>query len=217
MPSRLSHLGSVPAHWEEQRAKYYFEEVDERSTSGHEELLSVSHITGVTPRREKNITMFMAESYEGSKLCRPGDLVINIMWAWMGACGVSEHVGIVSPSYGVYRPKPDLFVSRYLDYLSRCAPYVAEYNCRSTGITSSRLRMYTDAFFSMPIIRPSLNEQHVILDAIAREAVSIDKAITVAERELELLEEFRSALIADAVTGKVYMRTPTGEVEVTVA
>lgn len=58
-------LGNIPAHWEERRAKYCFREIDERSASGHEELLSVSHITGVTPRRDKNITMFMAESYEG--------------------------------------------------------------------------------------------------------------------------------------------------------
>jgi hypothetical protein len=25
------------------------------------------------------------------------------MWAWMGAVGVSSQVGIVSPSYGIYR------------------------------------------------------------------------------------------------------------------
>lgn len=76
-PSRLPWLGAIPAHWEETRTKYLFREVDERSTTGTEEMLSVSHITGVTPRRQKNVTMFMAESYAGHKLCRPGDLVLN--------------------------------------------------------------------------------------------------------------------------------------------
>ena len=47
--------------------------------------LSVSHLTGVTPRSQKNITMFMAVSYIGHKLCYPGDLVLNTMWAWVGA------------------------------------------------------------------------------------------------------------------------------------
>lgn len=79
--------------------------IDERSVSGNEELLSVSHKTGVTPRRLKNITMFKAESYAGYKLCRPGDLVVNTMWAWMAALGVSQHGGIVSNAYGVYRPR----------------------------------------------------------------------------------------------------------------
>ena len=64
--------------------------IDERSTTGSEALLSVSHITGVTPRSEKNITMFKAESYVGvTRFADPGDLVINTMWAWMAALGVS--------------------------------------------------------------------------------------------------------------------------------
>ena len=51
--------------------------------------MSVSHVTGVTPRKS-NVTMFMAESNIGHKICRPGDLVINTMWAWMGAVGVAR-------------------------------------------------------------------------------------------------------------------------------
>ncbi len=80
-PSGVEWLGDVPEHWEVKPAKWYYREVDERSATGSEELLSVSHITGVTPRYEKNITMFMAESYAGHKLCREGDLVVNTMWA----------------------------------------------------------------------------------------------------------------------------------------
>ena len=97
-------LGVVPAHWTLLRAKRLFREVDERSKTGKEELLSVSHLTGVTPRRLKTVTMFMAESNVGHKVCRPGDLVINTLWAWMAALGVTKHTGIVSPAYAVYRP-----------------------------------------------------------------------------------------------------------------
>ena len=75
-PSGIPWLGDIPAHWTVQRAKYLYREVDERSQDGSEELLSVSHITGVTPRSQKNITMFKAASYAGHKLCRPGDLVV---------------------------------------------------------------------------------------------------------------------------------------------
>ncbi|MGA7630151.1 MAG: hypothetical protein WCB11_05260, partial [Terriglobales bacterium] len=78
-------LGSMPAHWRQHRAKYLFHEVDERSTTGKEELLSVSHLTGVTPRSQKTVTMFLAKSNIGHKVCRPDDVVINTMWAWMGA------------------------------------------------------------------------------------------------------------------------------------
>ncbi len=91
-------IGEIPRHWHVKRAKYLFKEVDERSTTGKEELLSVSHMTGVTPRSEKNVTMFLAEDYTGSKTCQKNDLVFNIMWAWMGALGVTDKPGIVSSS-----------------------------------------------------------------------------------------------------------------------
>jgi len=100
--SKVNWIGTIPEHWPEKRAKYYFKEVDQRSQTGEEEMLSISHITGVTPRSQKNVTMFKAESNAGQKMCQPGDLVINTMWAWMSALGVSNHHGIVSPSYGVY-------------------------------------------------------------------------------------------------------------------
>jgi type I restriction enzyme, S subunit len=119
-PSGVESIGDVPEHWEIRRGKYFFREIDERSVSGTEELMSVSHKTGVTPRSEKNITMFMAESYVGHKLCSPGDIVVNTMWAWMAAIGVAQKIGIVSPSYGVYRPRNENeFLSPYLDLLLR--------------------------------------------------------------------------------------------------
>jgi type I restriction enzyme S subunit len=201
----------VPAHWEERRAKFYFREVDERSETGEEELLSVSHITGVTPRSQKDITMFMAESYEGYKTCKPGDLVINIMWAWMGALGVSEYSGIISSAYCVYRQQDTLFQNRYLDYLGRVHPYIAEYTCRSTGIRSSRLRMYTDDFFDMPIVCPPLDEQIQIIKYIDDAAARVDQAIAQAEREIELMQEYRTTLISDVVTGKVDVREHAAE------
>ncbi len=118
-PARLSWFETIPAHWEQKRAKFYFREIDNRSATGAEELLSVWHNTGVTPRMG-NVTMFKAESYIGHKLCEPGDIVANTMWTWMGAIGVSTRHGLVSPAYGVYRPVAHGdFHPEYLDFLLR--------------------------------------------------------------------------------------------------
>lgn len=132
--SRLPWLGPVPSHWDLLRAKYLFREVNERSIDGKEELLSVSHLTGVTPRSQKTVTMFLAKSNIGYKICRPGDVAINTMWAWMGALGVARDAGIVSPAYGVYRPLSGCSIlPKYADYLLRTPLYAAEYLRRSTG------------------------------------------------------------------------------------
>ncbi len=206
-PSGIPWLGDIPKHWEVLRAKYLFREVDERSTSGGEELLSVSHITGVTPRSEKNITMFKAQSYAGHKLCRPGDLVVNTMWAWMAALGVSSHNGIVSPAYAVYRPRyAERLVGKFIDGLLHTQPYIANIRCRSTGVRASRLRLYPEEFFRLPIILPPAIEQGKIVEQIAAGTLQLNGAIARAESEIGLLREYRTRLVADVVTGKLDVR-----------
>lgn len=197
---KMRWLPAVPDHWNEQRAKTFFREVDERSRTGQEELLSVSHLTGVTPRSQKNVTMFKAASYVGSKLCRPGDIVINTLWAWMAALGASRHVGIVSPAYGVYRPhRADSFNPAYLDYLLRTRAYVAEYIGRSTGIRSSRLRLYPNQFLDIALIQPPRPEQDQIVAYLRAQDAHIARFIK-AKRELTtLMAEQRGVLAERAI------------------
>lgn len=192
-------LGEIPEDWQTIRAKYVLREIDERSRTGDEELLSVSHLTGVTPRSEKNVNMFLAEDYTGAKLCQPDDVVINTMWAWMGALGVSPMEGLVSPSYGVYRPNEKVF-PRFLDSLLRTPQYIAEYIRRSTGIHSSRLRLYPNQFLDIPLLLPPLNEQKRIVEFIDRKTSEIDQAIAQKQRIIELLQEQKAILINQAVT-----------------
>jgi type I restriction enzyme S subunit len=196
----LSWLDKIPSHWEEKRAKFYFREIDERSLDGNEELLSVSHVTGVTPRSEKNITMFKAESYVGSKICHPGDLVINTMWAWMAALGVAKHCGIVSSSYHVYRPRnSENFISDYIDHLLRTWVYAVEYRIRSTGIRPSRLRLYPDKFLDIPIICPPLDEQKAIVSFIKMMNNKISYFIKSKKKILQLLAEKRQVATDNAI------------------
>jgi len=200
--ARTRWLPPVPEHWNEQRAKTFFREVDERSQTGEEELLSVSHLTGITPRSQKNVTMFKAESYVGSKLCCPGDIVINTLWAWMAALGVSKHAGIVSPAYGVYRThKLGDFNPVYLDYLLRIRAYVAEYTCRSTGIRASRLRLYPDKFLDMTLIQPPLAEQEKIVHYLRTQDTKIARFIRIKRELIQRLNEQKLRLIDHAVTG----------------
>ena len=198
---KMRWLPAVPEHWNEQRAKTFFREVDERSKTGQEELLSVSHLTGVTPRSQKKVTMFKAASYVGSKLCRPGDIVINTLWAWMAALGASKHEGIVSPAYGVYRPHhADSFNPAYLDYLLRTRAYVAEYIGRSTGIRSSRLRLYPNQFLDIALIQPPRPEQDQIVAYLRAQDAHMARFIKTKRDLIKLLTEQKLRIIDHAVT-----------------
>lgn len=194
-------LGSVPAHWGLLRAKRLFREVDERSTTGKEELLSVSHLTGVTPRSLKTVTMFMAESNVGHKVCRPGDLVINTLWAWMAALGVTRHTGIVSPAYGVYRPTDGGgILPAYANHLLRTPLYAAEYQRRSTGVNSSRLRLYPEQFLRVPVLLPPPDEQAAIVRFLDWANGRLERAIRAKRKVIALLTEQKQAIVRHAVT-----------------
>jgi type I restriction enzyme S subunit len=208
--SGVEWLGEVPIHWEIKRNQWFFLEIDERSEYGDEELLSVSHITGVTTRAEKEVNMFMAESMEGYKKCQPGDLAINTMWAWMGALGISWQHGIVSPSYNVYRLRNNNdFYPQYLDYLYRTPQHIVEINRFSKGVWSSRLRLYPDEFFLMSIPKPPYEEQKQIVEFIENQTQKRGILINKTETAIEKLREYRTALISAAVTGKIDVRPPS--------
>jgi type I restriction enzyme S subunit len=203
--SGIAAVGGVPAHWKVDRSKVFWREVGARSTSGAEELLTVSHITGVTPRSEKSeVNMFLAESMEGYKQVSVDDLAINTMWAWMGALGVSPVAGIVSPSYNVYRlRRPHEHYPPYFDLLYRTPPYIAEINRWSKGIWSSRLRLYPQEFFSMMTLAPPREEQERIVAHVRSVLADDERVLSVFARSIETLREYRQALITAAVTGKI--------------
>lgn len=200
--SGVQWLGEIPAHWEIERARWLFRERDVRSKTGNEELLTVSHITGVTPRSEKEVNMFEAQTTEGYKLCEPGDLVINTLWAWMGAMGIAPIKGIVSPSYNVYETRPRVLPA-YVDALVRLPVFAQEVTRFSKGVWSSRLRLYPEAFFEIHMPVPPLEEQQAISERIAHETAKLENLQAVTERTIVLLTERRAALIAAAVAGQI--------------
>ncbi|TYZ12681.1 hypothetical protein FY528_05160 [Hymenobacter lutimineralis] len=207
--SKVGWLGQVPSSWEVRRNKNVFYEASQLSEDGSETLLTVSHITGVTPRSEKNVNMFMAETMQGYKVCKLGDLVINTMWAWMGALGVVRHHGICSPAYGVYRPiKGVPYVPRYFDYLFRTPNFITEMTRSSKGIVSSRLRLYPKDFYQLQTVVPSLQEQQAIVEYLDKRVLVFDKTAALLERKISKFLELRNALVLEAVCRGIAPNAP---------
>ena len=199
--SGLPWLGLVPRYWEVKRAKSIFQRIDERSTTGKEELLTVSSARGIVPRKTANVTMFKAESYLGYKLCWPGDLVINSLWAWAGGLGVSRHHGIISSAYGVYRIRQDApMTSAFVHEVVRSSSFNWELRVRSKGVWISRLQLTDISFLDAPMQIPPPDEQAAIVRFLDWASGRLERAIRAKRKVIALLNEQKQAIIHRAVT-----------------
>jgi len=200
--SGVEWLGEIPENWEVRRIKYLFEEINQRSDDGDEELLSVSHFTGVTKRSDKlddGDLLTNASTLEGYKKVANGDLVINIMLAWNGSLGFSAFDGITSPAYSIYRLRGHNS-KNFFHYLFRTDLYKSEFKRNSSGVIESRLRLYSDDFFRICSILPPLEEQTAIAKFLDDKTAKIDQAIAIKQNQIALLKERRQILIHKAVT-----------------
>ena len=207
--SGIDWLGQIPAHWDVLRNKNVLNEIDSRSRSGKEQLLSVSEYHGVRPRSEfvgSDEFLTRAESLVGYKLCQARDMAMNFMLAWKRGLGFSEYAGIVSPSYAVFRLALDDSGYRYFHYLFRSTQSISEFRRHSYGIVDSRLRLYPDRFRDLCCAVPRVSEQRAIASFLDRETGKLDALVERVQNAIALLKEYRTALISAAVTGQIDVR-----------
>ena len=201
-PSGVPWLGDVPEHWEVRRIKYLLQERRDRSIDGSEQLLRVSQYDGVTKRTREDGSGSpdtRAESLIGYKCVGFNNLVVNIMLAWNGSLGVSQHKGIVSPAYCVYRFLPGTY-PRFIHHLLRCPTFKAYIKTASTGVVDSRLRLYTENLYQLYAMVPSLTEQVAIVRYLDHVDGRIQRYVAAKEKLVGLLEEERQAVVNRAVT-----------------
>jgi type I restriction enzyme, S subunit len=83
---------------------------------------------------------------------------------------------------------------------------MSEVDNYSRGIVKDRNRLYWEDFKQILSPHPPADEQLKIADAIEQHTRTLTRAVDVAMHETDLAREYRSRLIADAVTGKFDVR-----------
>ena len=207
-PSGIPWLGDIPQHWEVRRIKYLLREVNERSTTGFEPLLSMRMYHGLVLFADHFTRPPQAATLVGFKLVHPGQFVVNRMQAGNGVIFASTLNGLVSPDYAVFNPIGDANVE-FLGELFRSPKVRAKFRAESKGLgtgSSGFMRIYNDRLGAIHIALPSCAEQSGILAGLAGELSGVNTAISRLEREIELLGEYRARLVADVVTGKLDVR-----------
>ena len=207
-PCGVEWLGDVPEHWEMRRLKTIVQRIDRRSTTGSETLLSLRRDHGVVVYAEHFARPSQSRSLVGFKLVSSGQLVVNRLQANNGLVFNSTLDGLVSPDYSVFENKSPLQM-QFLSDLLRTSSCRAYFRQNSTGLgtgTAGFLRLYDDTFLDTPVCLPPVSEQAAITEHLDKADDGAGAAITRARHQVELVQEYRTRLIADVVTGKLDVR-----------
>jgi type I restriction enzyme S subunit len=207
-PSGVEWLGDVPEHWEVRRLKTIFREVDVRSLMGTEVLLSLRMHRGLVPHTEVSNVPITSDALIGFKHCRPGQLVMNRMRAAIGMFGIARQPGLVSPDYAVFDSRKPMNEDFILDLFQTPAMRTV-FRIESKGLgtgSSGFMRLYSDRFGVIKIALSPLSEQGAIVRHLEIALGKLNDGIDRADREITLLTEYRTRLIADVVTGKLDAR-----------
>ena len=210
--SGVEWLGEVPEHWEVSRIYLLFSESSVRASTEVEldyPVLSVSIHHGISDKElnseELDRKVQRSENKSLYKVIHENYLAYNMMRAWQGGFGASTLSGLVSPAYVVCKPRT-LLNSFYFELVLRTLNAVTELKRYSRGITDFRLRLYWDEFRNICVPVPPSDEIDVILKSLSKTNSTYDNLIVVVERQVELLQERRTALISAVVTGKIDVR-----------
>ena len=214
-PSGVEWLGDVPEHWEVRRVGH-FSKVGNGSTPSrgnaaywtdgiHPWLNSSSVNQGVITSTDQFVTDLALRECHLPRL-HPGSVLVGItgqgktrgMSAVLAInATINQHMAFITPKAARVSPH----------YLHMCltAAY-SELRAISGASGSTKAALTCEDVKRFMVVLPLRDEQERLLSKVGRETASINAAIVRTRQQIELIEEYRTRLIADVVTGKLDVR-----------
>lgn len=196
--SGVEWLGEIPEHWELLANKYVFKLKKNQvgKNSDNYDLLSLT-LRGIVIRNIEDGGKFPAE-YDTYQEVKNGDFVFCLfdVEETPRGVGLSKYDGMITGAYTVMEPKTGYdrgflyYFYLNLDTDKRLRPLY-------TGLRNT---ISKDNFFAFKTFVPPLSEQTAIAQFLDDKTSKIDHAVSVKEKQIELLKERKQILIHKVVT-----------------
>lgn len=206
-------LGEIPEHWEVRRLKFCLSEKLKYGANAAGDYynpnwyryIRITDFTSDGALDENNKLSLAPEDGKDYEL-KDGDILLARSGATVGK---SFQFRLVDRNerccYAGYLIKAstneEIILSDFLYNYTLSSNYENWKN--SIFIKATIENISADKYANLLVTLPPIDEQREILELIKTETRTLDIAISKAEREIELIKEYREAMIAEAVTGKL--------------
>lgn len=207
--SKVEWVGSVPSHWQVRQIKWgspvkrgasprpiddprYFDDEGEWSW------VRIADVSSSSGRLHQTTQRLSQLGSSLSVKLNPGSLFISIAGTVGKPC-ITEIPACIHDGF-VYFPTLDIDS----DYLYRI--FEAGECYKGLGKLGTQLNLNTDTIGSIYVPLPPREEQQVIVRVLKERCEKIDALIDKSTEMIDTLREYRSALITNAVTGKIDVR-----------
>ena len=216
-PSGVEWLGDVPAHWEVRRLRTVAEmrvsNVDKHTKENEFPVRLCNYVDVYKNDRITQEMSFMKatasrDEIERFRLKQDDVLITKDSEAWddIGVPAlVTEPADDLISGYHLALLRPfNQMLGAYLAWTLQSKAIAYQFHVEAKGVTRYGLTHAGIQSVNLPL--PPLPEQAAIVRYLDKATADIDTAISRTRRQIELLQEYRTRLIADVVTGKLDVR-----------
>jgi type I restriction enzyme, S subunit len=211
--SGVEWLGEIPAHWEVRRlgtltsyVSYEFTNPMPSTDEGPYLVTAADIVNGSVQYETARHTSWDAFERLLTDKSRPipGDILVT-KDGTLGRIAVANNVPFcINQSVALLRLGSEESSPEFLAALLSAATYQEKMILDAGGTTIKHI--YITRLVKMEIALPPLPEQNSILDSLGQQVSTIDALKFRNRREIELMQEYRTRLISDVVTGKLDVR-----------
>ncbi|WP_299163164.1 restriction endonuclease subunit S [uncultured Tenacibaculum sp.] len=210
--SGIEWLGEIPEHWEVKPLKYFVTYNDEALPNSTDKSYKLNYIDISNVNKDGEIDEIIKYTFQDApsrarRIVKKGDVILSTVRTYLKAIAKIENDEdvIVSTGFAVLRPRININ-SEFLNSAVRANYFIETVCANSFGVSYPAINA-SDLVTLKLAVPNSVQEQKEISHFIKTETSKIDKTISTIEKEITLVEEYKTALISEAVTGKIDVRS----------
>ena len=211
-PSGIPWLGDIPKHWDVRPIKHWTKinarTLGEATAASFEfRYIDIGAVRTGRLVAAPEVMRFDRSPSRARRVLVAGDTIISTVRTYLKAvwfAGENPVNLVASTGFAVFSPLASV-EPEYLSYVLQDSGFVDQVTGNSVGIAYPAIAESVLARLRIAI-PPSRSEQVGIIVAIKDQTGPLNTAISRTEREIALMQEYRTRLTADLVTGKLDVR-----------